>query len=167
MGLDSVSEILRHHGVIDTVKSFDLLSTMQSSISKHIKNQKFQDMLAYFAKYVGSSPYDAPAILNMMIYMQHKQGIWYVPGGMHHIAKGLEKLGKELGIQFHTNTEVTRLNTNQSHISSAELANGTHVHDDYFISNMEVIPAYEELLNEEQSSVNNDLIHDVFVLLHI
>ena len=153
MGLDSVSEILQHHGVIDTVKSFDLLSTMQSSISKHIKNQKFQDMLAYFAKYVGSSPYDAPAILNMMIYMQHKQGIWYVPGGMHHIAKGLEKLGKELGIQFHTNTEVTRLNTNQSHISSAELANGTHVHADYFISNMEVIPAYEKLLNEKQSFV--------------
>lgn len=153
MGLDSVSEILQHHGVIDTVKSFDLLSTMQSSISKHITNPKFQDMLAYFAKYVGSSPYDAPAILNMMIYMQHKQGIWYVPGGMHHIAKGLEKLGKEIGIQFHTNTEVTRLNTNQGHISSAELEDGTHVHADYFISNMEVIPAYEKLLNEKQSFV--------------
>lgn len=153
-GLDSVSDVLRHHGIIDTVKSFDLASTMQDSISKRIKNPKLQDMLAYFAKYVGSSPYDAPAILNMMIYMQHKQGIWYVPGGMHHIAKGITQLGEELGIDFYTNTEVTRLHTNQGKITSAELADGSYIKADYFISNMEVIPAYDRLLDEKKSYVD-------------
>ena len=54
-------------------------------------------MLSYFIKYVGSSPYDAPAVLNMMIYMQHAQGVWYVPGGMHRLAEGIVRLAKRLG----------------------------------------------------------------------
>ena len=70
---------------------------MYDAIAKRIQNQKLRDMLAYFIKYVGSSPYDAPAVLNMMIYMQHKQGIWYVPGGMHGIANGIVSGGPQLG----------------------------------------------------------------------
>lgn len=111
-------------------------------------------MLSYFIKYVGSSPYDAPAVLNMMIYMQHAQGVWYVPGGMHGIARGMVKLGKELGISFHTGKEVKQLHRDGAkRIASAELADGTRVSADYFISNMEVIPAYEKLLEEEPAYV--------------
>lgn len=147
-GLDNTVEVLRHHGVIETLKGFDLTSTMYEAIAKRIQNPQLRDMLAYFIKYVGSSPYDAPAILNMMIYMQHDQGIWYVPGGMHGIAEGMVRLGKELGIQFYPNTEVHKLHQADGRIVSAELADGTLVEADYFISNMEVIPAYERLLEE-------------------
>lgn len=149
-GLDNTAEVFRHHGLIDSIKGFDLLTTMYDAIAKRIKNQKLRDMLAYFIKYVGSSPYDAPAVLNMMIYMQHKQGIWYVPGGMHGIAEGIVKLGKEIGVDFYTNQEIIRLNSDGDKIVSAELADGTLVEADYFISNMEVIPAYDKLLGESE-----------------
>lgn len=149
-GLDNTAEVLRHHGVVRTLKGFDLTSTMYQAIAKRIQNPQLRDMLAYFIKYVGSSPYDAPAILNMMIYMQHAQGIWYVSGGMHGIAEGLVRLGKELGIQFYPDTEVTQLHKKKEQILSAELSDGTIVEADYFVSNMEVIPAYEKLLGEDQ-----------------
>lgn len=152
-GLDSTKEIIDHHGLIDTVTSFDLMSTMYDGIAKRISNPHLRDMLAYFAKYVGSSPYDAPAILNMMIYMQHEQGIWYVPKGMHRIAEGIVKLGQEVGVQFFTDTEVVRLHKEDDQIIWAELADGSQVYGDYFVSNMEVIPAYNQLLNEKESFV--------------
>lgn len=153
-GLDDLQDVFRHHGMIGALKAFDYFSSMYDGIAKRIHNPKLRDMLAYFIKYVGSSPYDAPAVLNMMIYMQHKQGVWYVPGGMHGIAEGLVRLGEELGIQFHTGTEVIRLFPREdSTIAAAELADGTLVEADYFISNMEVIPAYDKLLNEEESYV--------------
>ncbi len=148
-GLDTLTEIVRHHGVIESATSFDVFSTAAEAIDQYISNEKLKDVLGYFMKYVGSSPYDAPAILNMMIYMQHAQGIWYVPGGMHQIAEGLVKLGKEAGATFHTETEVVRLIKEGQRITQAELADGRRVEADYFISNMEVIPAYKYLLNEE------------------
>lgn len=150
-GLDNTMDVLKNHGLIHSFKEFDLLTTMYDAIAKRIQNQKLRDMLAYFIKYVGSSPYDAPAVLNMMVYMQHKQGIWYVPGGMHGIANGIVKLGEELGVHFHTNQEVVRLIKNDDQIEAAELADGTRVTADYFVSNMEVIPAYDRLLNEKES----------------
>lgn len=74
---------------------------MFDAIDKRIKNPQFRDMLSYIVKYVGSSAYHAPAVLNMMIYMQHAQGIWYVPGGMHNLANALVKLAEEIGVTFH------------------------------------------------------------------
>ena len=112
-------------------------------------------MLDYFIKYVGSSAYDAPAILNMMSYMQQKQGVWYVPGGMHLLAEGLVKLGEEIGVNFHTGYQVVKLNKDEEQtITSAEMENGEIVKADYFVSNMEVIPAYTNLLNENKKEMD-------------
>lgn len=150
-GLDTLPEIIRHHGIIEATSSFDVFSTVYEAIDRYISNEQFRDMLAYFVKYVGSSPYDAPAILNMMIYMQHDQGAWYVPGGMHKIAEGLVTLGKEAGVSFHTNMEVVKLQTVDDRVTEARLSDGTVVKADYFISNMEVIPSYQFLLHEKDA----------------
>jgi diapolycopene oxygenase len=154
-GLDNTFEVIQHHGMIDTLKDFDLAHTMYEGIAKRIENPYLIDVLAYFAKYVGSSPYDAPAILNMMSYMQHETGIWYVPGGMHGIAKGLVHLGEELEVEFYTNTEVVKLHTKDNCIVQAALKDGTQIEADYFVSNMEVIPAYDQLLNAKESFLND------------
>lgn len=152
-GLDTLSEIIDYHGLIKSATSFDVFSTVYEVIEKYISNQKLKDTLAYFVKYVGSSPYDAPAILNMMIYMQYDQGAWYVPGGMNKIAEGLVRLGKEAGVAFYTDMEVTHLIEKEMKIIQAKLADGSLIDADYFISNMEVIPAYDRLLNEKEAFI--------------
>lgn len=149
-GLDSLTEVIRHHGVIDSLTKFDVFSTVYESVDRYISHPELKHMLAYFMKYVGSSPYDAPAILNMMIYMQHAQGVWYVSGGMHKIAEGLVRLGREAGVSFYTDSEVVKLEKENQKIVRAELADHSTVEADYFISNMEVIPAYDRLLDESE-----------------
>lgn len=153
-GFDNTKEVIQHHGVLKSVKNFDLFSTMRQGIDKRIKNKQFSDMLSYFIKYVGSSPYDAPAVLNMMIYMQHAQGVWYVPGGMHLLGEGLVKLAKETGVQFFTGREVVKLKKRKNQITSVILDDGSKLVADYYISNMEVIPVYEKLLEEKPKFVN-------------
>ena len=59
-------------------------------------------MLGYFIKYVGSSSYDAPAVLTLLIHMQYEQGLWYVKGGIHKLAQALEQLAIEEGVAIHT-----------------------------------------------------------------
>lgn len=153
-GLDKTGEIIREHGLIGSVKDFDYFSSMYDAIEKRISNQKVRDMLAYFIKYVGSSPYDAPAVLNMMIYMQHAQGVWYVPGGMHKIAEGLVQLATEIGVELHTRKAVTAfIKDEDNQITAAQLEDGSLKKADYYVSNMEVIPAYQKLLNEEPAFI--------------
>lgn len=151
LGLDDTPSVLRQYGLLRSLKDFDLFTTMHDAIAKYITDPNLTDMLDYFIKYVGSSPYDAPAVLNMMIYMQHAQGVWYVPGGMYGLAEGLTRLAREAGVEINLNTEVVKLiqKRGSDQIEAAELADGTRVRGDIFVSNMEVLPAYEQLLGEK------------------
>lgn len=148
-GLDRTRDVFKAHGFWRSLTGFDYFSSMYDAIAKRVPDQNFRDMLAYFIKYVGSSPYNSPAVLNMMIYMQQAQGVWYVPGGMNQIALGLKKLAEELGVVFKTGApnEVVQLITDaKKQVTSAKLADGQVIKADYFVSNMEVIPLYERLL---------------------
>ena len=150
-GLDNLKEVLSFHGVFQSLRKFDLSSSMYRGIEKRISNPQFRDMLSYIVKYVGSSAYDAPAVLNMMIYMQHAQGIWYVPGGMHNLADALVKLAEEEGVTFHLGKKIVKLEENKTAITAAYTDDGMELTADYFVSNMEVIPAYKQLIGEKRS----------------
>ncbi len=152
-GVDDTKGIIQYSGALSALRNFDLFSTVHQAIDKRISNKQLRDMLSYFIKYVGSSPYDAPAVLNMMIYMQHAQGVWYVPGGMHLLAKGLVQLAEEIGVTIHTGTKIARLEKKKGEITGARLEDGTVRTADYYIANMEVIPTYEQLLQENKRYV--------------
>ena len=153
-GLDTIRYVFAQHGFFRSMRGFDYFSTMYGAIQKRVTNQNLRDMLAYFIKYVGSSPYNAPAVLNMMIHMQHQLGEWYVPGGMNKIGLGLVRLAEEIGVEFHTASEVTRLETaGDKRITAAILSDGSRQTADYFISNMEVIPAYKRLLGWSEHKI--------------
>lgn len=153
-GLDTLTDILTYHGPVSALKDFDIFSTMSSAIEKRISHPHMREMLKYYIKYVGSSAEDAPAIMNMLAYMQHDLGLWYVPGGMHKLGEGLRQLANEVGVVIHTGEEVIKLNRDQKKgIHSAELTDGSLVEADYFVSNMEVIPTYQSLLNEDKKLI--------------
>lgn len=153
-GADHTLDIAKSNGIVGAFKDFDLFSTVSHAIDKRISNPELRDMLSYFVKYVGSSPYDAPAVLNMMMYMQHEQGVWYVPGGMHLIAEALWKLAHDAGVSIHTGQRIAYIRKERGMLKSAVLEDGTELTADYYVSNMEVIPFYEQLVHEDSSFTN-------------
>lgn len=152
-GADNTREITRYNGLLGVIRGFDLFSTVHRAIEKRISDPQFRDMLSYFVKYVGSSPYDAPALLNMLVYMQHDQGLWYVPGGLHRLALALERLAREAGVSIHKGQRIVCIRKENRVIKEAVLEDGTILSADYYVSNMEVIPFYEQLLGEEEAYI--------------
>ncbi len=150
-GLDTVRENMKEYGLMSLVKDLDAYSTMNSQVRKHIDNKYMIDIMNFFAKYVGSSPYNAPALLNLLPHIQYEFGLWYVEGGMYNLARGLEKLLNELGVKINLNSQVEKLKTEDEKVIGIRLTDGTEVMADTIISNMEVIPAYEQLLDKEKS----------------
>ncbi len=150
-GIDTLPQLIRFHGIWDTLRGFDLFSTMNRGVNRYINNSYLIDIFNFFIKYVGSSPYSAPAILNLLPFIQHEFGLWYVRGGLFKLSEALQKLFQELGGKVHLESRVSRLRTEGSSITCLELENGEVVKGDLFVSNMEVIPAYKELLGEEEA----------------
>lgn len=146
-------DILKSNGMIGALKDFNVFSTVHEAIGKYISHQQFKEMLSYIVKYVGSSPYRAPAVLNMMIYMQHDQGLWYVPGGMHLLAQALERLASEEGVMIHKGRHVAEIRKQRGEITAIVLDDGTVQSSDYYVSNMEVIPFYEQMSGEDEGYI--------------
>ncbi len=146
-GLDTVSDNIKSYGPVSLLKDFDALSTMDSKVRKYITNPYLIDIMNFFIKYVGSSPYNAPALLNLLPYIQYEFGLWYVEGGMYNLARGLNKLLEELNVKVNLNTEVEKIIKDGEKVNSIKLKDGSQIQGDIIVSNMEAIPLYKELLD--------------------
>ena len=148
-GLDSAEEFRSFYGLGKFLK-FDLFRTMHGGVARYLKTRHMRDIFDYFIKYVGSSAYRSPAFMNCMPTIQYRYDLWYVDGGLYHIALGLQRLMDELGITVHLNSEVTEVRKQGDRVTGL-VANGEFHPADIIVSNMEVIPAYEKLLAEDDA----------------
>ncbi len=148
-GLDSSREFADFYGLLKFPK-FDLFRTMHSGAARYLKTRHMQDIFDYFIKYVGSSAFHAPAFMNCLPTIQFRYDLWYVDGGLYNIAVGLQRLMDELGIAVHLNSEVTEVRKDGGRVTGV-MVNGHFQPADIVVSNMEVIPAYEQLLKEDEA----------------
>ena len=52
-------------------------------------------MLDHFTQYVGSSPYNSPAVLCSIAHMQVDGGVWYPMGGTRAVPEKLQELAEQ------------------------------------------------------------------------
>jgi len=147
-GLDTVRDFQNFYGLWQFMQ-FDMIHSMHASVARRISDPHLRDIFDFFIKYVGSSAYDAPGFMNCLPIIQFRHDLWYVPGGMYNIARGLGKLMEEIGVRVHLNSEVVRIEKSPGRVSGLEFADGSTARADIVVSNMEVIPAYRDLLNEK------------------
>ncbi|MDP3850634.1 MAG: phytoene desaturase family protein [Luteolibacter sp.] len=147
-GLDNSADFRRFYGLGNFLK-FDLFRTMHGGVKRFLKTRHMRDIFDYFIKYVGSSAYHSPAFMNCMATIQFRYDLWYVDGGLYHIALGLQRLMDELGIEVRLNSEVTEVRKQDGRVTGIVTKDGAFHAADIIVSNMEVIPAYEKLLRED------------------
>lgn len=147
-GLDTTADFREFYGLGKFLK-FDLFRTMHGGVARFLKTRHMRDIFDYFIKYVGSSAYHSPAFMNCMATIQFRYDLWYVDGGLYHIALGLQRLMDELGVEVRLNSEVAEVHKQNGRVTGITANGGFHAAD-IIVSNMEVIPAYEKLLAEDK-----------------
>lgn len=151
-GLENLWQMLKFYGPLRSL-NFDIFRSMDQGVRRFISNPKLVDILNYFIKYVGSSPYNAPAVMNLLPYVQYEYGLWYVKGGMYGMAQAMQTLAVELGVNIRLHTEVTEIQTQGARASGVKLQRGEVLPADIVVSNMEVIPAMRQLLHSPASDL--------------
>jgi len=150
-GLDTFWDFVRFYGLRDA-RGLDYTGTMAGGIAKRVKNSYLREIFEYFIKYVGSSAYEAPGFMNLMPNIQLEFGLWYVRGGLYELARAFELRMQEVDVRVHLKHRVTEILKEGNSVRGviAHRPDGTSLtlHADYVVSNMEVIPASEQLLHE-------------------
>lgn len=124
----------------------DPLRTMQQAIEGHVRSPHLRQLLGRFATYVGGSPYEAPATLNVIAHVELTGGVWYPRGGIYAIAEAMARLAAELGVEIYTDTPVEQLVVENGRITGIQLSNGQTVEAAAVIANVDVATTYQRLL---------------------
>jgi phytoene desaturase len=124
----------------------DPFRTMDQSIRRFVRSPHLRQLLGRFATYVGGSPYEAPATLNVIAHVELSGGVWYPKGGIYAIARALTHLAEQLGVEIHTSCPVQSIGVANGRVTGVELADGEIVAAPVIIANVDVTTIYDQLL---------------------
>jgi len=143
----------------------DGLRTMDKAIASYVQSPHLRQLLGRFATYVGASPYQAPATLNVIAHVELNGGVFYPRGGVYRLARAFERLANELGVTIQTGAEVSAIDLVDGRVRGVSLAGGGHIAARTVISNVDVTTTYDRLLPGVEARAPREPSCSGFVLL--
>lgn len=139
-------------GVARDAMAMRLYSTVGTTIEKMIPEPHVRQVCEHFLQYVGSSPFMAPAVLSLICAAQLDHGCWYPMGGTRMVARSLERIADELGVQRVSGHRVTKILTQGERATGVQLDDGRHIDAAAVVSNCDVQRTYAALLQGQSGA---------------
>lgn len=130
----------------------DAFSTVSQKVNRSFRSHYLRTFFKRFTTYNGSSPYQAPATLNVIPHVELNQGGYYVDGGLYEIARALERLAIKLGVSIHLNSTVDKIELNDDepdYVGGIVLSNGDVHHCNFLFANTDATDTLLNLLPEQ------------------
>ncbi|MBN1835434.1 MAG: phytoene desaturase [Spirochaetales bacterium] len=135
---DALQEAGRHFGRIDAFRS------MHAANASFFQDPRMVQYLDRYATFNGSSPFRAPATLNIIHHVE-QSGSSVPVGGIHEIPKALAGLLDARGVRFHPAAEVQRILTDGRTVRGITVG-GEDREYDAVVSDCDVRTTYERLM---------------------
>lgn len=132
-----------------SVKFPYIAKSLNSYNESSFKTPEMIQLFNRFATYNGSNPYKAPAMLSMISSLEQSQGTFYPDGGMISITKALVQLAKDIGVKFHLDSKVEKIETLKETVTGV-FVNGKKHEADIVVSNMDIYYTYKNLLSDKK-----------------
>jgi diapolycopene oxygenase len=140
---------------LSDVLSLRMGTTVAGQIRRRVHDKRVAQMLDHFVQYVGSSPYQSPAVLCGIAHMQTREGIWYPIGGTRAVPQALESLARSLGVEIRTNTGIARILHHQGQVIGVETEDGARIDVSAAVSNMDSVRTLRELVGPPMAAQFN------------
>ncbi len=146
----SVLSVVRDHGLsaLMAMVQVDFHRTMWRALGSFFKDQRLRQLFARYATYYGSSPFQAPATLNLIAHVE-REGVWTVKGGMIELARALEKLILKLGGELRCDCEVAEILVEGGRACGVRLRSGEQLRADVVVCNADAAAVASGLLGAD------------------
>ena len=91
------------------LKVRQFFSTISKDVRKKFKVERLIQILEFPVLFLGAKPSDTPSFYSFMNYADFGLGTWHPKTGMFDVVVAMEKLAKELGVQFETNAIIEKI----------------------------------------------------------
>lgn len=130
----------------------DAFTTVSKRVDSYFKSPYLRQFFKRFTTYNGSSPFLAPATLNVIPHIELNQGGYYVKGGLFKIVEALYNLVLSLGVEIHFDSEIKQIHTESKRVSSIELISGEKVSTSLIVANSDATETITRMFDESSIS---------------
>jgi phytoene desaturase len=128
---------------------------MHDYVKRYFSNKLVQKLVEYQLVFLGSSPYDTPALYNIMSHIDFNMGVYYPMGGIYKIAEALVSIGQKHRIKYHTSSPVEEILVRDGRIKGIRLENGDAMQYDLVVSDAGVHHTETRLLPEKSRTFSD------------
>ncbi|MFT6323951.1 MAG: phytoene desaturase [Salibacteraceae bacterium] len=137
------------------IKQF--VTTIRGSVKSKFTHPKLRQILEFPVLFLGAKPQDTPAFYSFMNYADFGLGTWYPKGGMRSVVDGIITLATDLGVTFHTSSNVEEIQVVDGKATYVSI-NGEHLSQDVIVSGADY--AHSESLLPKQYRAYSDSYWD-------
>ena len=135
---DNITDFLTKQ-VATEGRELEVFAKMSDYVAKFFTTDEVQKVMQYTLVFLGSSPYNTPALYNIMSHIDFNMGVFYPQGGIHQIPLALQKIGEKNGVKYRTNVGVKQINTKRGpKVKSVTLEDGEVLEADIIVSNASI-----------------------------
>ena len=109
-------------------RTLNLRDTLDEHVRSFVDHPKLRQLLQYTLIFLGGSPYNTPALYQLLSHVEFELGVYYPLGGMYEVVEALESIATEQGADVHTGVEVTAIEPTSEDVT-VELGGDRYVHD--------------------------------------
>ena len=121
--------------------------TLDAHVSRRFRSLRLKQLLEYHMVFLGSSPFQAPAVYSLMSHLDFRSGVYYPRRGMLELVNSMERLGRSLGVAYHYNSPVKQIVLDSHQATGVELVNGERLGADLVISAADIHHTETKLLS--------------------
>jgi len=117
-----------------TLTTIDGTRSMWRALGDYFRDPRLRQLFGRYATYCGSSPWLAPATLNVIAHIE-REGVWTVSGGMYRLAEAVSALAARAGATFRYCADVSEVTVRDGRATGVRLADGERVEADAVVVN--------------------------------
>lgn len=145
-------DIFRWQVIASSPKMLALVfRSLDRYVSTYFNDLRLKQLLEYHMVFLGSSPFQAPAIYTLMSHLDFKSGIFYPKRGMTALVDDMIWFGEKFGVTYHYDSPVSKIITKGSCATGVEV-NGKTIRADIIISNADLQHTETVLLSQEHQT---------------
>ncbi len=92
-------------------------STISAQVKADFKTPELRKILEFPVLFLGAKPSNTPAFYNFMNYADFALGTWFPDGGMYSVTQAMVALAKSLGVRFHLNSSINKINVENGKVA--------------------------------------------------
>jgi len=130
-------------------QKLSVFSTMHNFVKRFFRSTRLQQVMEYTMVFLGTSPYEAPALYNLMSHMDFNQGVFYPIGGFYELINALASIAEKNGAVLRTDAPVNKIIVENGRTTGVRLDNGEEIAADMVISNADMSFTETRLLDAD------------------